>query len=279
MGKKLCPMMIALLVVGVVAVQPFAGVLFSPSKNEVVEPLKGDAAINWTLQTIRVTGSGAPSPDAPNIAAARLGAERVAKLDAMRNALEAIQGVRIDSETTVRNAILESDYIRSQVQGYVYGARVVDTRYLSDGAVQVTVEVSLKGAMNDLLLPEDTGTKEVPKTGNPVYTGLIINAKGLKVRPALSPKILDNDGREVYGSAFVSRDYAIEQGMVGYAKDLTAAQQNERVTNNPLIVKAVKTSGAGGSDIIIGSEDSRTLNDASQNLSFLEQCRVMIVVD
>jgi hypothetical protein len=278
MRKKLYPAMVVMLAMVFMATPLLAGVLYTPNKNEVVEPLKS-GAINWTLQTIRVIGSGAPNPDAPNVAAARLGAERVAKLDAMRNALEAIQGVRIDSQTTVRNAMLESDVIRSQVEGYIYGARVVDTRYLSDGAVQVTVEVSLRGAINNVLLPEDTGTKDVPKTGNPVYTGLIINAKGLKVRPALSPKVLDGDGREVYGSAFVSREYAIEQGMVGYAKDLSAAQQNERVTDNPLIVKAKKTSGSGGSDIVVDSEAAQSLRDASQNLSFLEQCRVMIVVD
>ncbi len=279
MGKKLCPMIMAMLVIVVMSTQLFAGVLFSPNKNQVIEPLKGNAAINWTLQTIKAIGSGAPNPDAPNAAAARLGAERVAKLDAMRNALEAIQGVRIDSETTVRNAMLESDVIRSQVQGYVYGARIIDMKYLSDGAVQATVEISLRGAINNLLHPQDMGTKEVPKSGNPVFTGLIINAKGLKVRPALSPKVLDEDGREVYGSAFVSREYAVEQGMVGYAKDLSAAQQNDRITDNPLIVKAMKTTGSGGSDIVISNEDSQSLRDTSKNLSFLEQCRVMIVVD
>jgi len=258
----------------------FAAVLFTAGKMEVVEPLQ-NGEINWTLQTIRVTGSGAPSPDAPNIAVARLGAERVAKLDAMRNALEAIQGVWIDSQTTVKNAMLESDVIRSKVQGFVQGARVVETKYLSDGAIQVVVEVSLRGAggINDLLLPKQMGTKPVPKEGPAVYTGLIVDAKGLKVRPALSPKIVDMEGREVYGSAFVSREYAIEQGMVGYAKDLAAAQQNERVAASPLIIKAQKTTGSGGSDLVISNVDAQSLRDSSKNMSFLEKCRVMIVVD
>jgi hypothetical protein len=258
----------------------FAAVLFTSSKSEVVEPLK-NGEINWTLQTIRVTGSGAPSQDAPNIAAARLGAERAAKLDAMRNAIEAIQGVWIDSQTTVKNAMLESDIIRSRVQGFIQGARVVETKYLSDGAIQVTIEVPFKGpgGINDLLLPKQMGTKPVPKEGPAVYTGLIVDAKGLKVKPALSPKILDMDGREVYGSAFVSREYAIEQGIVGYAKDLSAAQQNERVATNPLIIKAIKAAGSGGSDLIISNDDANSLRDSSKNMSFLEKCRVMIVVD
>jgi len=74
--------------------------------------------INWAEQSIRATGSGAPNPDAPNIAAARLGAERAAKADALRNILETVKGVRIDSETLVVNAMTQNDVIRTRVQGW-----------------------------------------------------------------------------------------------------------------------------------------------------------------
>ena len=43
------------------------------------------------------------------------------------------------------------------------------------------------------------------------------------VKPALSPRILDETGIEVYGSAYVSREWAIKNGVVGYSKDITAA--------------------------------------------------------
>ncbi len=52
----------------------------------------GNGEINWGEQVIRATGSGAPNPDAPNVAAARLGAERAAKADALRNILETVKG-------------------------------------------------------------------------------------------------------------------------------------------------------------------------------------------
>ena len=278
MGKKLYPAMVMMLAMVFIATLLFVEVLHPANINDVNVAVAG-GRINWTDRYIEVAGSGAPNPDL-SVAAGRLGAIRAAKLDAMRNALEAIKGVQIDSQTTVRNAMLESDVIRSQVTGYIRGVEVVgETKYLSDGSVQVKVRVSLEGYILNTLLPKDMGTKPVPKSGNPVFTGLIINAKGLKVRPALSPKVFDEDGREVYGSAFVSREYAVEQGMVGYAKDLSAAQQNDRVTDNPLIVKAKKTTGSGGSDIVISNEDSQFLRDTSKNLSFIEQCRVMIIVD
>lgn len=240
----------------------------------------GNGEINWGEQVIRATGGGAPNPDAPNVAAARLGAERAAKADALRNILETVQGVRIDSQTLVVNAMTQSDTIRTQVHGIVRGARVVNTRYLSDGAVEVTVEIPLAGPLTQAVIPPASfGTQAVPKTGNPVYTGVVFDARGLNLRPAMSPKVLDEEGREVYGSAFVSQEWATKYGIVGYVKDVEAAKKNDRVAANPIVVKATKASGTGGCDIVISTADAQGMRDMSQNLSFLEQCRVLIVVD
>ena len=95
----------------------------------------------------------------------------------------------------------------------------------------------------------------------------------------MSPRILDENGKEVYGSMNVDREYAVQQGMSGYARDLTAAQSNPRVTNNPVSVKGVKTEGPGRSDIVISTADAEKIRSASDNLSFLKKCRVMIVLD
>jgi len=48
-----------------------------------------------------------------------------------------------------------------------------------------------------------------------VVTGLIIDAQNLPFIPSATPKILDEDGREIYGSAFVDKDWFEKQGMVG----------------------------------------------------------------
>ena len=255
----------------------FAGDLLARISDQVIETI-GQGQVNWSKHVIRATGSGAPNPSAPNVAVARLGAERAAKADALRNLLETVKGVRIDSETTVVNAMTQSDVIHSRVQGFIRGARVVDKRYFSDGAVEVDIEMPLTGEFANSLLPA-TGGLSVPSMGNPVYTGLIIDTKGLELRPAMSPKVLDEDGREIYGSAYVSREFAIQQGIVGYARDIEAARQNERVADNPIIVKGIKTDGPGNSNVVIRNQDANMLRDSSRNLSFLSQCRVLLLVD
>jgi hypothetical protein len=255
----------------------------------VEKVLKG--SINWTEGVVQAVGIGAPSEQQYGKPSARPMAMRAAKLDAMRNILEIINGVRIDGSTIVRDYAVESDIIRAKVEGMVRGAEVVKQEYLSDGTVEITMAMSLRGGFSQLVLPDEIKPLETVKPMTPVqpmtpkgassavFTGLVVDARGLSARPAMSPKIIDESGQEVYGSAFVSREYAVQQGMSGYAKDLTAAMSNQRVTDNPITVKGLRTEGPGRSDIVISNADASTLRSASENLSFMKKCRVMIVVD
>jgi hypothetical protein len=71
----------------------------------------------------------------------------------------------------------------------------------------------------------------------------------------------------------------VKEGMVGYLKDPVAAQTNPRVADKPLLVKALKVSGDARVDMVISNADAATLQSASQNMSMLEKCRVIILVD
>jgi hypothetical protein len=239
--------------------------------------------VDWTTGVITSVGIGAPPANPANPAQARAMAERAAQVVALRNLLESVKGVRIDSATTVENFMVTSDVIRTQVSGFVQGATVMDKKYMSDGSVEVTVGMKLTGALADALLPK-TAPAAAPGTTMPgaagqVFTGLIVDARGLGVRPAMAPKILSEDGKEVYGSAWINRDWAVREGMAGYLKDPAQAQSNPRVTDKPLMVKAIKTTGDARVDVVISNADAALIQGSSQNLSFLEKCRVIILVD
>lgn len=240
--------------------------------------------VDWTTGVVTAVGIGAPPANAANPAQARAMAERAAQVVAYRNLLESIKGVRVDSTTTVENFMVTSDVIRTQVSGFVQGATIMDKKYMSDGSVEVTVGMKLTGALADSLLPKTppappTGLVTTPGVAGQVFTGLIVDARGLGVRPAMAPKVLNEDGKEVYGSAWINRDWAVREGMAGYLKDRDQAQQNPRVTDKPLYVKAVKAQGDARVDVVISNADASTIHGATQNLSFLEKCRVIILVD
>jgi hypothetical protein len=287
------------MVLAVLLILPAYG--FCNEWQEVLENI-GNGSINWTKGILQATGIGASPEEYYGKPQARPMALRAARIDAIRNLLEVTQGVRIDSATVVKNFAVTDDVIMAKVSSMVKGAQIVKQEYLSDGTVEVTMQMSLHGGFAQLVLPQEIKqvepikpvpplsiepskpsppmpSKTAEKPISEIYTGLVVNAMGLNARPAMSPKIIDENGQEVYGSAFVSREYAVQQGMSGYTKDMTAAQSNPRVTNNPLTVKGLKTEGPGNADIVISNADAYKLRSASEHLSFMKKCRVMIVVD
>ena len=76
---------------------------------------------------------------------ARLLAERAAEIDATRKLLERIQGLRLTSDTLVRDFITETDEIRTRARGLVRGAGVV-SKYLhaDELVVEVTMEIPVE---------------------------------------------------------------------------------------------------------------------------------------
>jgi hypothetical protein len=254
--------------------------------KDVEQPVGSTGKVDWTTGVLTAVGIGAPPAQPANAAQARAMAERAAQVVAYRNLLEAVKGVRVDSTTTVENFIVTSDVIRTEVSGIIQGAMIMDKKYMSDGSVEVTVGMKLTGALADALLPKTLPTPPTgltgalaPGTSGQMYTGLIVDARGLGIKPAMAPKILNEDGKEVYGSAWINRDYAVREGMVGYLKDPVQAQTNPRVADKPLMVKALKVAGDARVDMVITNADAAMLHNASENLSMLQKCRVIILVD
>lgn len=286
----------ALVLAGLVLVAQVVSAQVAGRVGDVIESM-GNGGVDWTTGMITATGLGAPPENAVNRAQARAMAERAAFIVATRNLLEVVKGIRVDSATLVENFVVSSDIIKTEVSGFVQGAQILKKQVNPDGSVEVLVGVKLQGDLLNSLIPKQTGggapvapaqpqvqapSMPAPQTlasAGTAYTGLIVDARGIGVRPAMVPKIRNEEGREVYGSSFVNRQYAVEQGMVGYLKDVNAAQANPRVTDRPLVVKAMKTDGPNRTDIVISNADAQTLHGMKEHLSFLEKARVMVVLD
>ncbi|THB71578.1 MAG: hypothetical protein D6E12_01040 [Desulfovibrio sp.] len=265
----------------------------------------GNGTLDWQEGRIIGMGVGTPPSGATSLAQSRAMAVRAATVVARRNLLEILMGVQIDSTTTIENYMVRDDAVEAQVRGHLQNSQVIDTVYLQDGSVEVTVGIALRGGFADVVIPRTTlfdtsppirvdplpeplpdpgasnadMVEPLPAGAAGLRSGLVVDARGLDARPAMTPRILDQDGREVYGSSFVSRDYAVQQGMAGYARDPQAAAANDRVSGNPLVVQAVDVSGEARTDIVISNADAERLRQAASVSNFLEQCRVMIVLD
>src|SRR5512143_321426 len=114
--------------------------------NDVEIAAGSSGRVDWTSGVITAVGIGAPPAQPANAAQARAMAERAAQVVAYRNLLEAVKGVRVDSTTTVENFMVTSDVIKTEVNGIIQGAMVMDKKYMSDGSVEVTVGMKMSGA-------------------------------------------------------------------------------------------------------------------------------------
>src|SRR5664280_810202 len=277
----------------------FTGIGICQDKASAADVLDkvGQGSVNWSAGYIEAVGIGAPPDKYIGKSNARPMAQRAAMVDAQRNLLEITKGVQVDSATSVKDFMVESDVINTKVEGLVKGAQVVKTDYMSDGTVEVTLRMPLYGGvLAQTIMPlaiakppaAPAPIVAAPAEPAPVitapaapvaYTGMVVDARGIQARPAMSPRVFDEDGKEVYGSANVDREYAVQQGMSGYARDLTAAQSNQRVTANPVTIKALRTNGPGKSDLIISNADAQQIRASAENMTFMKKCRVMVVLD
>ena len=98
---------------------------------------------DWANQKIQATGQGAaPAKYAAEPARARLMAKRAAMMDARRNLLERVLGLQLDSKTTVRDMVAETDEINAQTSGFIRDSYVIGEHY-EEGMSTVNMELKL----------------------------------------------------------------------------------------------------------------------------------------
>ncbi len=97
-----------------------------------------------------------PSPPIPDLwrkigPQGRLMAQRAARVDAMRRLVERILGLRVTSDTLVRDFVAEHDVIQTVAQGTLVGATEVRTYYHHDEPIaEVTLEVPLESVITTI---------------------------------------------------------------------------------------------------------------------------------
>ncbi|BBD06968.1 hypothetical protein [Desulfovibrio ferrophilus] len=142
------------------SVPPAYATTSAAAQEASVEYVAGVGFIDWEDAKAVASGTGAPPANAANLAQARAAARRAAVLDARRNLMEVVGQVRIDSQTTVRNLLVQNDLVTSRVQGILAHSTIVAEQMLADGSVRVTVSVPLTGELAREIL--DRGSPTAP---------------------------------------------------------------------------------------------------------------------
>ena len=283
LAKKLFSIMVALLVLAISSVAM--------------------AATDISNGVVRVTGIGAPGqPPYLGFIAARA--------DAQRQLVAAVNGVQVDSETTVELSMVQNDTIKTKVSGLVKGAKIVQ-QGTNEYGYFVVMEMSVFGSNSiasavipqvpqqnflqpaevapsvstTVIVTNNVGTVPVPAV-NPnqatvgnlygatgQYTGLIVDCTGLGLQTAMAPALYTDGKKVVYGLEHFSHDQVINRGYVGYSTSTTAGVQ--RAGSNPMVVKAQSIEHFFNP--VISKEDAAKILAENQMNGFLSAGNVVFV--
>lgn len=252
---------------------------------------KVDAATNWHTNVIQVTGMGVANPQmATTPAHASMMARRAAIADAYRQLAEEVNGVQVDSETTVEQMMLASDVVKTKISATIRGAKIVSEGELAGGGYSVTMELPIFGETNSIAetvierpayiepFPAPTPTFEPPiqqpSYHGGRYTGLVVDCRGLgRINFVMSPVIKNSNGQKIYGHQNLDYDRVIREGMASYAQDMSEA---DRAGSNPLIVRAIDLEDLNANPVLSMEDADLVLYENSQS-HFLDNIAVVFL--
>lgn len=246
---------------------------------------------------ILVAGEGVPKKGTTG-AQRRLTAVRAAEVAAQRALAELLKGVSIAGQTTVRDAEVESDLIKSSVNAFIKGFQpVVKDWNPREETALVILKVGMNGPksfgamMYEKILTEPRIKEEIdkpvfappadlpaPPPAVQAFDGLIIDATAQSFRPALINRIFNPRGEVLYDPAKISQKVLVEQGCGEYTNsvDKARAALRKRGVNNPLVVKAAGT--VSPSDLQVSEEVALQIFSANQATGFMADARVAFVL-
>jgi len=265
-----------------------------PAANaELIEQFPS-GQINWTQGVVTAKGSASLS-DAEAGANGKVIPVK-ALHQAVANIITTLRRLRVDNKRWAADLIISDADMRSRIEDMAHASKVVRVGESASGEMDVFVQMNLFGGFAQLVLPAEirqvqpikslNGTsahqdpQKIGKSSPDAYTGLIVDARGIGAKPSMVPVLVDEKGQQVFGPAYVSREFAVQHGICQYIRLI----QDEwpalpRVAPRPLLVKGLRTFASESCHIVISNADASKLRGASSHLEVLKQCRVVIVLD
>ncbi len=221
--------------------------------EEYVEWVGANSGVNWSAGSIQAEGAGV-GPEGSPPGMARMMACRAAVLDAQRNLLESIQGVRVEGTTVVANMMVESDIIKTSVSGLLQGAQVIKRDPQSDGSCIVQMTAPIGGQFTTEIYQEVF--ENAPQVGyEPPYSTAIALLK-----------LVDAGIGFLVPSAQAAETLPWQESMDALSARISALE--DLLTTHPAVVEAAN---AGPTGLVIDARGSNFIPSMSPKIRKLRE--------
>ncbi len=118
-----------------------------------------------------------------------------------------------------------------------------------------------------------------------VYTGLIVDARGLALQRGMSPRVWSESGQLIYAGVVAQQAFIQERGIASYGAELSP-ELVERLKSRgadtevtPLVVTPLRITGNPENSVVISDADAEKILESLNHHDFLARYSVVFLVD
>ena len=152
--------------------------------------------------------------------------------------------------------------------------RVRETRYLTNGGVEMDGVLELHRWLRPILLASAGGTPQTPNPDGP--TGILLDARHVDFRPCLAPEVHTATGEVLASPSFVHAEVLRKQAPVAYVHDPSDQIASERTGKYPLFLTA--ESSQDECVLVLTKADSLLLSASPTFPGVVSTGRLVVVV-
>jgi hypothetical protein len=266
----------------------FIFAVFSTSIAQEVS--KDKSQINWQKGYIVSRGSsritfndtGAPvdalTGRVTSLNKAREAAYMYAKEAAITNMAEAIKSLRVDPQNRFTDIMMNNTITQKIISDKINNS--MTCKEYPTGFDSSVCEAKLNFGSIIASIPYDFPSNDFPVRAEiPIatpYSSIIIDSRGLDVKPMLFPAIYSDTGLEIYSRNFIDSSYVVRGGMVSYCYNENQAQIDSRAGEHPYFSVAMKS--LNNCPVLL-EKDVRRIFSSQTTIINLKKCKVIFIID
>ena len=263
------------------------------SQGSTPPQIRYAANVHWAEGLLRIETVVTPQSDRGLITT--LDAEQAVARNLRDRTLNAVYGLQLNSQATVRDYLEENRQLAATVANAVSQPQLTQ-RFPSEDlkSVELRHEIPLYPRVIDSFVRHRT-PQEAPRhigwvptrefTGIVIYAATPLPVHGTQrselVQPALLPEIFDTSAgmRNVVSPEMVRPNRLREWGVAAYTTSPDEAPFEDRIGLTPLRIRATGVFGIYPTDLIIHENDANLILATEANRRLIEEGRILIILN